>query len=494
VWDLCAALLIALALSIALQTVNGLSWPYDGDHFRDIAQAQTARDGHPLADPFYAGEWVWYNPLVAWIVASGSFIVGRPPALVDVQGGPWLNLLAPIAFYIVCARTAGRRAAILALVLFLFVNCQNDPSLACATYSPWLFVATFTQALFLLGIVALDTAARARSDATAAMAGLVAGLTFLAHTAPALILGCVAVVCLPRRSLLMSGAVALCVASPFLWAIAVHYHLHVINSTPMAWAWPPVTLAGLPATLMSNALLLTIAGGGFFVVQSRVVRAWVVAAAVLTAYGVAREVVAVLPAVVPTFHFWRYLTLGAILLSSAAADRVFERLTGRFAVLVVPVLVATALAWKLPEYRGRFDLRYGRAVADARSPDLSAAAAFLHKSVPANAVVLGSRGLSLEVIGPAGRKVVGVNPNWSNPYVDDSSRIGARPDALGHQLRPPRRIRRAGDHLRSHACGRHGSRRVRGDGGRGTGIDVPIRRGVRVQPDQRSGALKSLHG
>ena len=47
-----------------MATVGGLTWPYDGDHFRDIAQAQTALDGHPLADPFYLGEWVWYNPLL----------------------------------------------------------------------------------------------------------------------------------------------------------------------------------------------------------------------------------------------------------------------------------------------------------------------------------------------------------------------------------------------------------------------------------------------
>jgi hypothetical protein len=27
------------------------------DHFRDIAQAQTVRDGHFLSDPYYRGEW-----------------------------------------------------------------------------------------------------------------------------------------------------------------------------------------------------------------------------------------------------------------------------------------------------------------------------------------------------------------------------------------------------------------------------------------------------
>ena len=44
-----------------------------------------------------------------------------------------------------------------------------------------------------------------------------------------------------------------------------------------------------------------------------------------------------------------------------------------------------------------------------------------HLSVP--------RGLSLEVIAPAGRKVVGVTANWSNPYVDAAPRIADR-DAM----------------------------------------------------------------
>lgn len=83
--DLAAAALIALALSAALAVVSGLSWPYDGDHFRDIAQAQTALNGHLLSDPFYAGEWIWYNPLVAWVLALVSLATGAPVALSHVQ-------------------------------------------------------------------------------------------------------------------------------------------------------------------------------------------------------------------------------------------------------------------------------------------------------------------------------------------------------------------------------------------------------------------------
>jgi hypothetical protein len=112
-----------------------------------------------------------------------------------------------------------------------------------------------------------------------------------------------------------------------------------------------------------------------------------------------------LPVIVPTFHFWRYLMAGSTLLAGATVVWTFERLAGRFAAPALALVLAVMVAWALPQYRMRFDFAYGRGVAQGRNPDLSAAATFLHKSTPPSAVVLGSRGLSLEVIGPAGRKV-----------------------------------------------------------------------------------------
>ena len=48
--DLVALGLILAALTVALQTTRGLTAPDDPDEFRDVAQAQTVRDGHPLTD------------------------------------------------------------------------------------------------------------------------------------------------------------------------------------------------------------------------------------------------------------------------------------------------------------------------------------------------------------------------------------------------------------------------------------------------------------
>ena len=68
---------------------------YDGDHF--VTSHSDDADGHPLADPFYLG----------LVQPAGSVIVARVPLtgalpLLHVQGGPWLNLIAPLAFYVLC--------------------------------------------------------------------------------------------------------------------------------------------------------------------------------------------------------------------------------------------------------------------------------------------------------------------------------------------------------------------------------------------------------
>ena len=75
--DVLALALILTALAVALTKTSGLTAPHDHwDHFRDIAQAQTVRDGAPLSDQYYRDEWVWYNPLLPWTLALGSAITG----------------------------------------------------------------------------------------------------------------------------------------------------------------------------------------------------------------------------------------------------------------------------------------------------------------------------------------------------------------------------------------------------------------------------------
>jgi hypothetical protein len=61
---------------------------------------------------------------IACAIALVAAITRAPAALVDIQAGPWMNLLAPIGFYLVSTRIAGRGAASIALLLFLFCNTR----------------------------------------------------------------------------------------------------------------------------------------------------------------------------------------------------------------------------------------------------------------------------------------------------------------------------------------------------------------------------------
>jgi hypothetical protein len=428
IFDLLAVALIVLAFSVARDDVRGLRAPYDGDHFRDLAQAQATRDGHPLSDPHYSGELIWYNPLVPWIVAGGSALTRTTPALFHVRGGPYLNLLAPIAFYVVGVALVGHGAAFAALVIFLFFNSRTDPALVSPTYSPWLFVATFAQGLFFAAVAVMTRVWQKPSDTGAAILGLLAGLAFLAHTGPALVLGFMALALLNWRVIAIAGVTAFAVASPFLYAIVWHYHLAVVNEMAMAW-WRPLTLQGLPTTLRANGLTLVAAAAGLLIVPSKIARVWIAAAALLYAYALTRESWPTLPALVPGFHFWRYVFAAATLFAGATVWWICRRVPPPWDQALLVGVVAVALAWYFPQYKNRFDFVYGRAVALERRASQEEMTAFLHKATPPGAVILGTRGASLQIIGPAGRHVVAVNANWSNPYVENATRVRDR-DAM----------------------------------------------------------------
>src|SRR5262249_29499885 len=152
-----------------------------------------------------------------------------------IHKGPWLNLLGPILFYVLGVRLFGRRAALGALALYLFFMVGNEHSWAMATYSPWLFAGNFSQGLFFASALVEQWAAEDPTLLRAVLAGACIGLTFLAHTAPALILSAIACALLWNhwRALIAVVVSALVVASPFLASILWHYHLRVVNPEPI---------------------------------------------------------------------------------------------------------------------------------------------------------------------------------------------------------------------------------------------------------------------
>ena len=413
VCDAAAALMILAALVQGLRATSGLQWPYDPDHFRDIAFAQTALDGHPFSDASYAGEWIWYNPLVPWLVAIGAALTRVTPTLAQVTAGPYLNLLGPVFFYLVAVRLAGRPAALASLALMLFVICRED-CWACATYSPWLFTSTFSQGLFYASVLAILRAGSRRTPASAVLAGALLGLTFLSHTAPALVLALITVATLPARITALVGTTAAIVASPFIIPIAGHYHLRVVNTEPLSWHYGPLMWPALVGTVRANAVWFAGALAGMYWLHSRAVVTWIGAATVLVLTGLLQT------PIIPPFHFWIYLLAAVALLCGVAIARILVKP----AVVVGAVIVA--VVWHWPAYAARQDFTLVRGLALDRNPNFAAMTSALRRLSVADEVVLGTYGAANLIIGPAGRKVVAPQPAMANPYVPIEQRIADR--------------------------------------------------------------------
>jgi len=151
---LAVLLLCVVALGHGWRATHNLDWPPDFDLYRDAAIAQTMLDGGGLSDPAYTGERLWYNLLVPAIVAGISRLIGWAVHTTYARAGAYLNVLALPCFYLlVVGLFKDRLIAFASTLAFLFVTCQCPLSRACATCSPWLFVANFAQGFFYLALV-----------------------------------------------------------------------------------------------------------------------------------------------------------------------------------------------------------------------------------------------------------------------------------------------------------------------------------------------------
>jgi hypothetical protein len=451
-----AALLTAVcyqpAVRIAVGSIGGVSEPFDLDQFRDIAAAQAAADGRYLADPFYAGETIWYNPLLPWTVAAVSGLRSVNVATTYVQAGPFLNLLAPVAMFVMVTMLFGPWPAVLAVVSLLYLAPHDDPTWANPSYSPWLFVSTFTVGLFCLALTVTWVAIRRDTAVFWCAAGVALGVVFMAHTAPALVLGLVLLANIaaadadgtsrPRmpRVLVLSivfGA-ALITSAPLLWSIVGRYGLHTVNPAPAEWRWPELDNVSFLlrrfvtfSVLVSAIGLITMVRRLRVSVEARLMIAWVAAALALFTYGaVARSIGSrLLPSLpVPGFHFFFYLRvaghvlvgIGAweILTTGARAARLNIRSIAAAPSAAALIAVAgAALGW--PAYRDGRPFTAENAAA-RRATFLqfdSGLTSRLRSETPPGAVVLASADYSLIDVAPSGRSVVAVPAPFSNPYV-----------------------------------------------------------------------------
>ena len=475
--DLFVVVMCLAAFVKGLVTVWDLSWPCDVDLYRDIGFAQSIRDGYFLSDPLYLGEKIWYNPLVPGIIALVSAISGLPVHLVATKLGPLINLAAPAGFYVMAACLFGRRTAVASTMAYLFINLGALPSWASATYSPWLFPSNFVQGLFFLGVAAYWRSQKVDSMRWSLATGAILGLTFLGHTAPALILGCIMVLGTLRvllntwhegplhaerhRAVLKMAAglgVALLVSLPYAWSILFHYGLVVINEEPSSWLWGKIAVFGAaefaaqnlsPLSLLPTLGLLWVIMARGRPVERRILLYWLVLAGLLFAYTYVWQLLKVVgvlvPRIVPGHHFLIYVKALEVLLFGHGlvlliryllqltrylvprVDRLVTAVEGRErrirgALLALAVVLGLGAAYPMYLHREDFQIELYKAKRLAPDPGAMQTYNWIQDSTRPTDVFLASDHHTLHLLSSAGRKVVSTIAYFSNPFVDWKTR------------------------------------------------------------------------
>jgi hypothetical protein len=476
------ALLCVVAFFKATATTGDLSWPYDLDQFREIGMAQSVLDGRFGSDHVYGGETIWYNPLTSLVTAGVAHLSGAPISVVVTRAGPYLNLVAPISFYLLVLLLFGRATALAAGAAFLFGPTGNAPSWAAATYSPWLFSQNFAQSFFYLGLAAFIKAQRSTSLFRYCVCGVLLGFTFLAHTAPAVLLGTIVVVAsiaswLRRetrdsRSLIQSKqaiglcgmfAIAFAISIPFTRSILFHYHLRIQNPIPGNWVYAPLlknNFAELALNYFSAFGLVALVG--WIAAMKRpsqngrrvLLLSWLAICLVFIAIGELQQFSDLHLLFVPPHHFLFYLQavedilfgVGLVWLVELVSHRLLPKILANRGVasisterLVLALAVICFLAMEWPAYVRRFDFTTAREQAigfEQRKEYLDAYRWILSNTKPTDIFLSLTGDLDLSIVGPADRKtLVTCQPEFSNPYVDWQSRsaiAAAIVDKLAH--------------------------------------------------------------
>jgi hypothetical protein len=452
------AVLCVTAFRLAAHATGLMQWPHDPDLYRDAAAAQRLLDCRCLADPLYRGETLWYNPLVPAIVAALSAMLHVPVHILYARAGPVLNLVPLAGFYTLARVSFGRLTAGLATFAFLFLVDPAAPAWASASYSPWLFAGVFTQGLFYLTLALHQQARHREGLAWNVAVGAGVGLTFLGHSAPALLLGTVlALDALVSggplrarlRGLAIEAVTAAAVAAPLLYSVVWRYRLRELNPMPSDWAYPAHLVDMMPSIPLGS---LWITGSflcaGLFVagfapdVKRRAASVWLwgganiawLAYRALLAPGAARWLGVHPPLFVPAFHFVFYLRAFTCLLAAAGLTWAIERAAAaaardrlaRSAVTATLALLVILVAYRDVgrDYADKHDLAEARSAAWRMSYRTEEQAAFdwvRHETRPGD-VILASERAGLFVVGPAGRNVVLVDGYFSNPFVDLEAR------------------------------------------------------------------------
>lgn len=468
-----AAFFLAVALYHGLRTTRDLDWHPGNDAYRDIALAQIILDGDYPADYLFEGEWLWYNPLTGALVAAGAWLGDIAPPQADVRLGPWLNLAVPISFFLLVWYLADAWVALTALLAFLFFLPQDRPSYVSAGYSPWLLAPHLSQALFYATLIAWIAHLRNASWRSAIIAGTCLGLTFLGHTAPAVLLGCImlvtttlaaqrefrngdrALAAARARRLGLALTVAFIVSLPFTISILFRYHLHVVNPKPTEWVWEGAALdnlshilfglLNLKSVVMALGLVAFLRGALPRAIKETVV-AWLAVALGFLGYSFAAQWSArhglTLPQINPGYHYVLYVIAAGHLLFGlglmAIVEAILARIGRKAPILAQHDALARGLAVIVPigllfaanyrDFRVWHGFTRDHSVALRRLEQLDDFAPWrwISDNVTPGSVFLCNDRPGLYCVAPAGGRVVANDPYFSSLYVPYAPRAEAR--------------------------------------------------------------------
>jgi len=328
-----AIILLGWSLSRACSTVAPCQMPREWDVLRDISIAQSLEEGRYPEDTSLAGEISWYNPLTGALLAIVRVFNEQSLMRIAVVSGPYINLLAPTAFYLLTALWFGHGAALAGLCLYLFGKDGASPSTWTCAYSPWLLASAYSAGLLFLTLATFKKALEKKTSGFFIAAGLLLGLTFLGHTAPAVIAGGSMVLLTGMEScrmarqmdgrrgvshlvflLFLSLTIAFFASLPYTGPILWRYQFHVLNPGPSRYASQNVELQNLPEqiwTIFSMRNLIALFGAAGLCSQwrrleVRALACWSLTVIVLMVQHYAWQALRlngiVIPSIVPGHH------------------------------------------------------------------------------------------------------------------------------------------------------------------------------------------------
>ena len=473
--------LLGIAFVFGLRATAGVTWPdtdpigLTTDLLRDMSSAQTMLDSGYGPDPNFVGERSWYNPLAPAIMAATAALTDAPLHLVAVRIGTYADLLAPLMFFWMCSVLYDRWTGLFASVGYLFLLPGSFSSHMSATYSPWFIPVNFVQACFYLSVIGLYWAYVDGRVRAFVLPGLLWGLTFVGHTAPALILGGMIVGwvlgrfwferrnkrfesswlpgLLLRIGVMVAGALA--VSAPLVAIVLGHYGLHVKNLAPGSFS-EPLLSKQLPILIWRHVTIpMFIAAVGLVVMfkrpshplSRRLLLLWIATTCAFLLYSFFRIglklIGPVLPSIVPSFHFFFYFKAATAVLFGIGISEVGRQIADWWSsrserILWLPagvtqaraaafVLCLVLLGMQARTYASRPDFTRARLAAlSVTGSDQARVFEWLMANRKPNDVAVAPDLEASTLFGASGVKAVMVVAGFANPYVDLAPREQAR--------------------------------------------------------------------